>query len=204
MIYNAGPPARPPIPPTACPSPCPVRFRLWARCAAHRKAGASRTGPAEPTRRFRPTLAHARTFQFVRFIIAWTQYKPTRAPSVSRSGSSPFPLPPSQHFNLSPLCRHPSTYKYRCQSSIPNLLPSPAPRPPYTMPQGVLPPIRDILPGPSFSFLSLSPQIVDSPLQVSSAMNVSNVRPRRATPPSRSRTSHRPGQSRTGSPKIGR
>ena len=32
---------------------------------------------------------------------------PYGALSVSRCGSSPLPSPPSQHFNLSPLCRHP-------------------------------------------------------------------------------------------------
>ena len=82
-------------------------------------------------------------------------YKPIRAPFVSRFGSSPFLLLLSQHFNLSPLCRHPSQYKYRCQSSIPPFDPTIIPpHPLYPMPQGVLPPIRDILPGP-FYFLSL-------------------------------------------------
>lgn len=61
----------------------------------------------------------------------------------------PSPSLPSQHFNLSPLCRHPSGYKYRCQSSIPTFYPHNCPPSStvHTMPQGVLPPIRDILPG---------------------------------------------------------
>ena len=46
-------------------------------CSGFGVAGAQPAdGAAEPTRRFRPSLAHTRTVQFVRFIIAWTQYKP--------------------------------------------------------------------------------------------------------------------------------
>ena len=40
--------------------------------------GLEPTGTTEPTRRFRTTFSHSDHIQFVRFIIAWAQYKPIR------------------------------------------------------------------------------------------------------------------------------
>ena len=122
----------------------------------------------------------------------------------------PPPSYPFTTFNLSPLCRHPQRYKYRCQSSIPTFYPLQPPHLLYTMPQGVLPPIRDILPGASLSrFFSLALSLLLSrhrsltthPLavkkQVIFTMSVphQNLHRARAMRHCRSRISRRPGQS---------
>jgi hypothetical protein len=124
------------------------------------------TGATEPTRRFRPTLAHTHAHSNS---FALSSPGPNISPYGLRLLAAldrppPFLLPPSQHFNLSPLCRHPPGYKYRCQSSIPTFYPLQSPSPAIYHATGRVTPHPGHLTRYVFSFslsLSLATQIAD-------------------------------------------